>query len=193
MDGDVAGTRSHRFTVTDYHRMAEVGILGEDSRVELIRGQIVDMAPIGAPHLGMVNRLTRLLPALLEGRGVLSVQNPVRLDDGSEPEPDVAVLKPRADDYETATPSPADVLLVIEVSDSTLRDDRDVKVPLYAESGISECWLVDLGDRSVEVYRQPLGGRYAEVRRVGPDGILDIAALPGTSLSAADLLHPVRD
>jgi len=106
MDGGIAGTRSHRFTVADYHRMAEVGILGEDSRVELIRGQIVDMAPIGAPHLGMVNRLTRLLPALLGGRGVLSIQNPVRLDDGSEPEPDVAVFKLRADDYETATPRP---------------------------------------------------------------------------------------
>ncbi len=192
MDGDIAEIRSHRFTVADYHRMAEVGILGEDSRVELIRGQIVDMAPIGAPHLGMVNRLTRLLPALLGGHGVLSVQNPVRLDDGSEPEPDVAVLKPRADDYETATPGPSDVLLLIEVSDSTLRDDREVKMPLYAEGGIPECWLVDLGGRAVEVYRQPSGGRYAQVRRIGPEGALDIEALPGASLSAADLLRPTK-
>jgi Uma2 family endonuclease len=97
---------------------AEAGILDEDSRVELIRGQIVDMAPIGALHLGMVNRLTRLLPAILAGRGVLSIQNPVRLDDGSEPEPDVAVLRPRPDDYATATPRAADVLLVIEVADT---------------------------------------------------------------------------
>jgi hypothetical protein len=98
--------RPHRFTVAEYHRMAEAGILGEGSRVELIRGQIVDRTPIGAPHLGMVNRLTRLLSAILAGHGILSVQNPVRLDDGSEPEPDIAVLRPRANDYQTATPCP---------------------------------------------------------------------------------------
>jgi len=190
MDGSVTGSRPHRFTTADYHRMAEAGILDEDSRVELIRGQIVDMAPIGAPHLGMVNRLTRLLPALLAGRGLVSVQNPVRLDDGSEPEPDVAVLKPRADDYESATPRPEDVLLLVEVADSTLRDDRDVKIPLYAESGIPECWLVDIIGRAVEVYRQPMGGRYAESWRVEPDGTLDIAALSGVSLAASDLFRP---
>ena len=192
MDGSVPGNRPHRFTVSDYHRMADAGVLNENSRVELIRGQIIDMAPIGAPHLGMVNRLTRLLPASIAGRGVLSVHNPVRLDDGSEPEPDVAVLKPRADDYETAAPRPADVLLMIEVSDSTLRYDRDVKIPLYAESGVSECWLVDLVGRAVEIYRQPVGGRYAETRRVGPEGTLDIEALPGATMAAGDLFRPAE-
>lgn len=192
MDGSAPSNKPHRFTVFDYHRMADAGILGEDSRVELIRGQIIDMAPIGAPHFGMVNRLTRLLPASVAGHGVLSVQNPVRLDDGSEPEPDVAILKPRADDYETAVPRPADVLLLIEVSDSTLRYDREVKIPLYAESGVSECWLVDLAGRAVEVYRRPVGGRYAEVRRVGPDGILDIEALPGATMAAGDLFRPAK-
>ena len=192
MDGGAMGGRPHRFTVSDYHRMAEAGILGEDSRVELIKGQIVDMAPIGAPHLGMVNRLNRLLSAPLADRAVISVQNPVRLDDGSEPEPDVAVLKPRADDYETATPRPSDVLLVIEVADSTLRQDRDVKVPLYAESGIMECWLVDLAGRAVEVHRRPTGGHYAEVRRVGLGGTLDIAALPGATLAVSGLLRPTK-
>ncbi len=192
MDGGTTGSRPHRFTTADYHRMAEVGILGEDSRVELIRGQIVDMAPIGAPHLGMVNRLNRLLSTLLAGRGLVSVQNPVRLDDGSEPEPDVAVLKPRADDYESATPRPEEVLLLIEVADSTLRDDRDVKIPLYAESGIPECWLVDIVGRAVEVYRQPVGSRYAESQRIGPAGNLGIVALPGVSLDALDLFRPAR-
>ena len=158
----------------------------------MIKGQIVDMAPIGAPHLGMVNRLNRLLSALLADRAVISVQNPVRLDDGSEPEPDVAVLKPRADDYETATPRPSDVLLVIEVADSTLRQDRDVKVPLYAESGIMECWLVDLAGRAVEVHRRPTGGHYAEVRRVNPEGTLDIAALPCATLAVSGLLRPTK-
>jgi Uma2 family endonuclease len=183
--------RPHRFTVAEYHRMAEAGILGEDSRVELIRGQIVDMAPIGAPYLGMVNRLTRLLPGVLAGRGMLSVHNPVRLDDGSEPEPDVVVLRPRADDYQTATPCPSDVLLLIEVADTSLDDDRAIKVPLYAESGIAECWIVNLLDRVVEVYRQPGNGSYADVRCVGPGEVLGIALLPGVALPVVDLLPAV--
>jgi Uma2 family endonuclease len=187
MDSVVTVARPHRFTVAEYHRMAEVGILGEDSRVELIRGQIVDMAPIGAPHFGMVNRLTRLLPGVLAGRGLLSVQNPVRLDDGSEPEPDVAVLLPRADDYETATAGPPDVLLLIEVADSSLDDDRAIKLPLYAENGIAECWIVNLVDRVVEVYRQARNGRYADIRRIGPGEVLDIVLLPGVALPVADL------
>ena len=190
MDGSATGSRPHRFTTADYHRMAEAGIFDEDSRVELIRGQIVDMTPIGAPHFGMVNRLTRLLSVLLAGRGLVSVQNPVRLDDGSEPQPDVAVLKPRADDYGSAVPRPADVLLLIEVADSTLRYDRDVKVPLYAEAGIAEFWLVDIAGRAVEVYRRPKSGRYAEHRRVEPNASLDVAALPGAGLAVSDLFSP---
>jgi Uma2 family endonuclease len=189
MDGGVPSIRPHRFTVAEYHRMAEAGILNEDSRVELIRGQIIDMAPIGAPHLGMVNRLTRLLPAILADRGIVSVQNPVRLDDGSEPEPDIAILKPRADDYATATPRAADVLLVIEVADTSLDEDRAVKMPLYAESGIPECWIVNLVDRIVEVYRQPENATYRRVRRVVSGDVLEIGALSGASLPAAELLH----
>lgn len=191
MEGGSVGTGPHRWTVADYHRMAEVGLLGEDSRVELIRGQIVDMAPIGAPHMAAVNRLTRLLFAKVGDRGIVSVQNPVRLDDGSEPEPDVAVLKPRADEYESGTPCVDAVLLLVEISDSTLRYDRDTKVPLYAESGIAECWVVDIAGRAVEIYRQPKDGQYTQARRVGADGTLDIEALPGVNLAAADLFRPV--
>ena len=191
MDGVVTGAKPHRFTVAEYHRMAEAGILGEDSRVELIRGQIVDMAPIGAPHLGMVNRLTHLLPGVLAGRGMLSVQNPVRLDDGSEPEPDVAVLRPRADDYQTATPCPPDVLLLIEVADTSLDDDRAIKLPLYAENGIAECWIVNLLDRVVEVCRQPRNGRYTDIRRIGAGEILDIMLLPGVALPVVELFPAI--
>jgi Uma2 family endonuclease len=191
MDGGAGGDRTHRFTVDDYHRMAGAGILGEDSRVELIRGRIVDMAPINAPHLGMVNRLTRLLPIVLAGRGMLSVQNPVRLDDGSEPEPDVAVLRPRADDYETATPRASDVLLIIEVADTSLVEDREVKGPLYAESGIPEYWIVNLVDRVVEVYRPSDNGRYASALRIVSGDVLDIMALPGVVMPAAELLRQV--
>jgi len=191
MDSVVVVAKPHRFTVAEYHRMAEVGILNEDSRVELIRGQIVDMAPIGAPHLGMVNRLNRLLPGVLAGRGILSVQNPVRLDDGSEPEPDVVVLRPRADDYATAMPCPSDVLLLIEVADTSLDDDRAIKVPLYAENGIAECWIVNLVDRVVEVYRQPGNGRYADIRRTGQGQVLDVALLVGVALPVGDLFPAI--
>jgi Uma2 family endonuclease len=191
MDSVVTVARPHRFTVAEYHRMAEVGLLGEDSRVELIRGYIVDMAAIGAPHLGMVNRLNRLLSGSLAGRGILSVQNPVRLDDVSEPEPDVVVLRPRADDYATATPCPPDVLLLIEVADTSLNDDRGIKVPLYAENGIAECWIVNLLERVVEVFRQPRNGRYTEVHRIGPGEILDIVLLPGVALPVGDLFPPI--
>ena len=126
----------HRFTVDDFHRMAEAGILGEDSRVELIRGRIVDMAAIGSAHMVAVNRLNRLLMAAIGDRGVVSVQNPVRLDDVSEPQPDVAVLRPGADDIGAPIPRASDVLLLIEVADSSLHEDRDEKAALYAAGGV---------------------------------------------------------
>lgn len=191
MDGGTIGGKAHRFTVADYYRMAEAGIFNEDSRVELIRGQIVDMSPVGAPHFGMVNRLNRLLSAMLAGRAIISVQNPLRLDDGSEPQPDVMVLRPRADDYDSAAPNAGDVLVVIEVADSSLAEDRAVKAPLYAESGITEYWIVNLVERVVEVCRQPEGGSYVDVRRVGADGVLDFGMLPGVVLTAAELFRPV--
>jgi Uma2 family endonuclease len=168
--------------------MADAGILNEDSRVELIRGQIVDMAPVGTPHMGMVNRLNHLLPTIVGNRALLSVRNPVRLDDGSEPQPDVALLRPRADYYEGAMPGAPDVLLIIEVADSSLEDDRAVKAPLYAESGIPDYWIVNLVDRVIEVFRQPRDGRYAEPQRLGLDDALDIMTLPGASLPVADLM-----
>lgn len=192
MDGGATvSSRAHRFTVAEYHRMAEAGILNEDSRCELIGGVIVDMAPVGAAHIGFVTRLIRLLPGILDGRASFTVQNALRLDDGSEPEPDVVILKPRADDYERIAPGGSDALLVIEVADSSLRDDREIKAPLYAESGIPELWIVDIASRNVEVFRKPHAGRYTEVRRVEADGVLDMVAVPGAVLPAGELLRPV--
>jgi len=188
MEGGAEVCKPHRFTVADYHRMGAAGILDEDCRVELIRGQIIDMHPIGGPHVIVVNRLNRLLAASVEGRAIVSVQNPVRLDDGSEPQPDFSLLRPRADECDMQTPSASEVLLVIEVSDSSLEVDRAVKVPLYAESGIPEYWIVNLRERWVEVYRMPKRDRYESARRVGPDGVLDIQALPGTTLKASEFL-----
>jgi Uma2 family endonuclease len=143
------------FTADEYHRIAEAGVLGEDDRVELVDGEIVEMTPIGSPHAACVDRLTFLLQQAVAGRGIVRVQGPIRLDAHSEPQPDISILRPRADFYASAHPTPTDVLLVVEVADSSLRYDRDVKVPLYARTGIAETWLVDLSNERVEIFSQP--------------------------------------
>lgn len=178
----------HAFTVTEFHRMGEVGILSERDRVELIEGELVSMSPIGSHHAGAVNALTRLLILAAGERAVISVQNPVRLDEQTEPEPDVAVLRPREDDYRGATPAPGDVLLVVEVADTSLDYDRAVKRPLYARHGVPEVWVVDLAAREVEVCRGPVGGQYTSVNRVGAQGMLEPVLLPGVTISAAAVL-----
>lgn len=144
-----------RFSVADYHRMAEVGILDEDDPVELIDGEIVYMSPVGVLHAGTINRLTKLLERSLGDVAVIAVQNPVQLSDDTEPEPDVAVLRPRDDFYSTAHPQPMDVLFLIEVADSSLLADRRVKVPRYGRAGVPETWLVNLEAGVIERYTQP--------------------------------------
>lgn len=188
MDGDAAGLRPHAFTVHDYYGIAAAGVLKHDSRVELISGQILDMSPIGTPHFGMVNRLTRLLSDLISRHnGLISVQNPVRLDDWSEPQPDIAVLQPRDDFYETRVITPSDVLLLIEVADTSLLFDRRTKAPLYAQAGIREYWIVNLVDRVMELHRQPSHGSYQDSRRIDGTGTLDIEALPGIAIRGSEI------
>src|SRR5918912_896850 len=153
------------FNVSEYYRMAEAGILTADDRVELIEGEIVQMSPIGSLHAACVRRLNQLLQRLLGHAAVISVQDPVRLSDFSEPEPDVALLKPRADFYAHQHPTPDDVLLIIEVADTTVLYDRNVKVPLYARAGIPEVWLVDLQQDLIEVYARPTSGAYQVQRQ----------------------------
>src|SRR5262245_17672379 len=178
----------HRFTVTEYERMVRLGILKEEARVELIRGETVAKTPIGDAHIAGVNRLNRLLVQTVGDRAIVSVQNPIRLTD-SEPEPDFCLLAPRADFYATSKAGPADVLLVIEVADTSLDDDREVKRPLYAEAAIAEYWIVNLVDRCLEVYRRPQpDGTYAEARTLRPGDTADILALPGLTLAVADLV-----
>lgn len=152
---------TRRFTVDEYYRMAEAGVLGPEDRVELIDGEIIEMAPIGSRHAACVVALTQLLSAQAGNEALVSVQNPVRLNDLSEPEPDLMLLRPRADRYAGGHPGPDDVLLLIEVADTTQAFDQNVKVPRYAAAGISEVWLVDLGAGVVEVYREPGAGGYA--------------------------------
>jgi Uma2 family endonuclease len=132
------------FTVAEYHKMAEAGILSEDDRVELLEGEIVAMSPIGSRHAGLVNRLNRLFSQRAGDQVVVSVQNPVRLGGYSEPQPDLALLRPRADFYTSSHPGPEDVLLAVEVAETSAAVDREVKVPLYARFGVPEVWLVDL-------------------------------------------------
>ncbi len=164
-----------RFTVEDYYKMAEVGILKPEDRVELINGEIIKMSPIKSQHAGHVTRLNALLSKLIGDLAIVSVQNPIRIDDFSEPEPDIALLKPLADFYTVHHPGPEDVFLLIEVSDTTLRYDQKVKLKLYAEAGIPEVWIVNLQDRCVEVYREPEAGRYQSQSIVSPDGVLHLS------------------
>ena len=175
-------------TVAEYHRMCEVGILTERDRVELIEGELIAMSPIGSEHAGTVNALNRLLVQAVGERGVVAVQNPVRLDDLSEPQPDFAVLKPRADDYRRATPRSGDVLLIVEVADTSLAYDRDVKRSLYARYGVPEFWIVNLAGNEVEVCRAPTGDQYASVSHVGRDGVLEPELLSGVAIAVAAIL-----
>lgn len=178
----------HRFTVADYYRMAEVGVLREDDRVELVEGEIVRMTPAGSRHAGCVKRLVALLTSRIGGRAVVSVQDPLALGDLSVPEPDVAVLKPREDFYAESHPQAADVLLLIEVADSSLAYDRDEKGPLYARHGIAEYWLVDLTQSLVLVHTAPSASGYGhvETKRRGDDWTA--IELPELSLSGTDIL-----
>jgi len=135
--------------------MAETGVLRPDERVELLDGQIIDMSPIGPFHGSITKYLNLLFAAAARGRWITQVQDPVHLDDHSEPEPDLALLKPSPDFYRKRHPQPADVFLLIEVSDTTLDLDRSEKIPAYGRAGIVEVWIVNLADLTVEVYREP--------------------------------------
>lgn len=183
----------HRVTVADFHKMGEAGIFLEDDRVEFIEGEMIDMAPIGSRHAGAVKRLTNLLASLAKDKAVISVQAPLYLGLYSEPEPDLMLLKPRDDFYSEAHLGAQDVLLLIEVCDTTARFDREVKLPLYARHGVAEVWLVDLEAGSVERCRepQPDAGAYA-VRETVAAGTLAPAALPECGIDVGSLFPQTR-
>jgi Uma2 family endonuclease len=179
-----------RFSVEDYHRMLGAGILSEDDRVELIDGEIVEMAPIGPRHASQVDFLARLLWQLVGGRAIVRVQNPIRLGEQSEPQPDLCLLRPRRDYYRRSHPTAADVLLVIEVAEATAEYDRQVKVPLYGRHGVAEVWLVDLEAERVEVYRRPGAEGYEEVRSLGRGETVSPLSFPDLTLGVDELLEP---
>lgn len=177
-----------RFTVEEYYRMAEAGVLRRGDRTELIEGEIFQMSGIGPRHLGCTNRINDAFTAAFRGRAVVSPQHPVRLDDYSEPQPDLALLAMREDFYSSKTPQSSDALLVVEVSDTTLRFDSDVKLPLYAAAAIPEVWIADLEHDVLRVFREPVGRRYAVEQALGPDGVASVAAFPDVTFRIGDLL-----
>ena len=175
-----------RFTVHDYHRMGEAGILHEDDRVELIEGELVEMAAIGTRHFSCVNRLNRLLVVSVGDEAIVSVQNPVRLNEYTEPQPDLTVIRPR--DYRVSLPEPEDVLLLIEVSDTTLAYDRGIKLSLYARAGIEEVWIVNLPAETIERYTDPSGDGYQRTERAQRSKTIESVTLPELSFRVDEVL-----
>jgi Uma2 family endonuclease len=175
----------HRLTVADYHRLGETGVLGGDDRVELLEGQLVDMSPIGPRHALAIDLLNRLLPATLGEQAWLRVQNPIVLDDASEPQPDFAIVRHPWSGYPDAHPRSPDILLLIEVADSSLEFDLGAKLELYARAGIREFWVVDLTRNRVLVHRRPHDGTYDLITAVDIAGTLTVEAMPGVTISAA--------
>ena len=171
-----------RFTVAEYYAMAEAGILTKRDRVELLDGEIVVMAPIGNRHAFCVDWLNRFWILALAERAIDRIQNPVRLNDSSEPEPDITLLAWRDDFYVSGHPGPDDVLLLIEVADSTVDFDRNQKLRLYARAGIVEFWIVNLQDRRVETYAEPEGDRYGNIRHYGPGESVSPLSFPDITL-----------
>lgn len=177
-----------RFTVEEYHRMARAGIFSEDDRMELIEGEIVMMAPIGSRHASCVGRLTHLLASTVGQQAIVWVQNPIRLGPDSEPQPDVALLRPRPDFYAEAHPGPEDVLLVIEVAETSADSDRSVKIPLYARAGIQSAWIVDLSTGGIEAYAEPMPDGYRRFRRIQRGQTISLGAFPEVTLAVDTIL-----
>ncbi|MFY9974708.1 MAG: Uma2 family endonuclease [Chromatiaceae bacterium] len=176
--------RRHRYTAEDYYRMGEVGILAPDARVELIDGEVIEMTPIGAPHASIVTDLQNRLVPLAGHQAVVRIQNPIHLGRHDEPKPDLALVTPPASKYRTRHPEPPDILLLIEVAETSLRVDRDLKLGIYARFAVPEVWLVDINGRRITRYRDPseTGFRASDV--------LDLAApvpIPGLPSLRLDL------
>lgn len=178
----------YRFTADEYTRMAEEGIIPPHARVELIDGEIIEMSPIGSRHNAFVDRLTRLLVTRLGDGAIVRVQGSIRLDERVVPQPDFTVLRPRDDFYEDGLPGPGDVLLVVEVADSSLSYDRSEKSRLYGRYGIPEYWLLDLVQNSILVHTEPGPMAYQHVEIRNRDDVWNSHSLPGLRVGGAEIL-----
>ena len=188
-----ANPTPRKFTVAEYYRMAEVGILRPEERAELIEGEIFVMAPPGPLHAGDVTRSNRRFSKMDDDRFIVQIQNPLRLDDGSEPEPDVALVRPREDDYTTAHPTPADTLLVMEVADSSLEFDRGRKAHIYGRAGVPQTLVANLPGDCVEGFEQPGPEGYSRHTIYRRGDKIRLVALPDLEVAVEDLLPPVMD
>jgi len=178
----------HRFSVKEYYRMAETGVLKPDARVELLNGEIIDMSPIGPFHGGVVIRLNDFFSRAAQDRWLVVVQSPVRLDDHSEPEPDLMLVRRTPDFYASRHPEPADVLLLIEVADTSLEVDRQQKLPAYGHAGIPEVWIVNLNDGTIEVNREPHFSGYGATKILRAGDKASPQAFPDVTVDVAELL-----
>ncbi len=181
--------KDFKFTVEQYHLMHEAGVFSEGDRLELIAGEIKTMSPIGRKHAACIIRLAKLLEKKLGDRALISVQNPIDLGNKSQPQPDLAVLKPRDDFYEEALPTPADILLIIEVADSSLEYDRDIKVSLYATAGISEMWLFDVNNKMIAGFSQPSALGYKRIDRYDRGDRLTMQMFPDMFFEWEELFY----
>jgi Uma2 family endonuclease len=178
----------HKFTVQQYHLMHEAGVFTEGDRYELINGEIREMSPIGIKHAVCVAKTARLFQIKLGDRAFIWTQNPIILRNYSEPQPDLAILKWRDDFYASALPTPEDILLIIEVADSTIAYDREVKMPLYDVNGIPEMWLFDVNQQIIEGYTQPSSSGYKRMQRYEQGDTLAMNAFPELNFNWEDLL-----
>ncbi len=178
--GTISGVTRWRIKVDDYYRVAEAGLFARDARLELIEGEIFILSPIGNRHAACVDRTTEGFHVGLQGRAILRVQGPLRIDDHNEPQPDLMLLRRREDFYASAHPGPADVLLLVEIMDTSAAYDRGVKLALYARAEIAEVWLIDLNNLRIEIHRQPSQALYTEIsirtrgQRVSPGAFNDL-------------------
>ncbi len=178
----------HLTHLDEWRRMGEANIFPPGSRVELINGEILDMAPIGSYHAGHLKNINKLFTRLMPDDLITSVQDPLQLGDLSEPEPDFMLLKPNADNYYSRHPTAEDVLLLIEVADSSLRFDQNEKLRLYAQHGVPEYWLLNLNDLCLEVYRKPNGESYAEKTTLQAGDSVTLSQFPDLSIQVAEIL-----
>lgn len=190
----VAGqiTTKHPLTVDFYLQMLEQGILQEDDRVELLNGELFDMSPVGSSHAAVVKRLNQLFAGVTEGKFIVSVQDPIRLNHYNMPEPDIALLRPREDFYADAHPGPDDIMLIVEVSDTSLAYDTDRKLPAYGAAGIAEVWIINLNDRCIDRHVTPTSHGYRLRERLVPGDRFAAQCLPDASLAVSDILGTAK-
>jgi Uma2 family endonuclease len=180
----------HRITVDEYYRMAEVGLIAPDARTELIEGEVIEMPPIGSPHASAIDRLEHLLRPNLGESARIRVQHPVHLDNYSEPQPDLAVVLPKNDFYHSNHPTPADIYLIVEVSQSSFRMDFEVKATLYARHLVPEVWVIDLERSQIHFLRSPRNGVYVDVSISEKPGVVALSALPSVKVDLSELFGP---